>query len=112
MKCDCCGKDEGYDIMFRTLDTRVYCWWCSKRTALCCYDKPVLPTKWFKVAMSTRQLDSLEARGYTREFEESKLNPLLIKRVRGGDRQPVVPPKYKARAALTLARATLARRKK
>ena len=112
MKCDCCGKDEGYDIMYRTLDTRVYCWWCSKRTALCCYDKPILPTKWFRVAMSEHQLNSLEERGYAREFEESKSNPLLIRRVRGGTRRPVVAPKYKARAALQLARIRIKGRKK
>ena len=111
MKCDCCGKDEGYDIMYRTLDTRVYCWWCSKRTALCCYDKPILPTKWFRVAMSKHQLNSLEERGHTREFEQG-CNPLLITRVRDGSRKEAIAPKYKARAALQLARIRIKGRKK
>ncbi len=71
MKCDCCGEDKGYSIMYRTLDTRVYCYYCSKRTSMCCYDKPIIPTKWFGVAMSERELDSLEARGYKREMKPS-----------------------------------------
>ena len=112
MKCDCCGKDEGYDIMYRTLDTRVYCWWCSRRTALCCYNKPVLPTKWFQVSMSKRALESLEERGHTRKFEESELNPLLIKRYRDPNKAVKMSPKYKARAALNLGRSIMKRKKK
>ena len=103
MRCDCCGKDERHEIMYRTLDTRVYCWYCSKRTALCCYNKPVLPTTWFRVPMGHRELESLEERGHTRRFEESNLNPLTIKRYRG-DKKASSPPKYKARAALNFGR--------
>ena len=79
MKCDCCGK--AYDIMYRTLDTRVYCLECSRRTSLCCYGSPVVPSKWFRVAMSKRELDSLEERGHQREFEPSS-NPLTLTRRR------------------------------
>ena len=70
MKCDCCSK--GYDWMYRTVDTRVYCLDCSKRMSLCCFGKPVVPSKAFRVAMSERQLESLEARGYKREIEVTK----------------------------------------
>ena len=104
MKCDCCGKDEGYEIMYRTLDTRVYCWWCSKRQSMCCYNKPIVPTQWFRVSMSERELESLEKRGYKREFEESTLNPLLVKRPGDYKGYVRVPPKYKARAALNFGR--------
>lgn len=104
MTCDCCGKDEGYDIMYRTLDTRVYCLWCSKRTALCCYDKPIIPTTWFRIPMSLRALKSLEERGHTRVFEESTLNPLLIRRVVHEKGQRTVRPKYQAKTALKFGR--------
>ena len=107
MKCDCCGKDEKHEIMYRTLDTRVYCWYCSKGEALCCYNKPVLPTTWFRVSMSERALESLEERGHKREFEDSKLNPLTITRNRDPDKAVKVPPKYKARAAVVKAKAAL-----
>ncbi len=71
MKCDCCGK--GYEIMYRTLDTRVYCLDCSRRTTLCCYGKAVVPSKWFKVPMAPRELESLAARGHKRDIVPEKV---------------------------------------
>ena len=62
MKCDCCGVS--YDIMYRTLDTRVYCLHCSRRDKSCCYGKAVVPTRWFRVEMAQRELESLEVRGH------------------------------------------------
>ena len=109
MKCDCCGK--GYDIMYRTLDTRVYCLDCSRRTSLCCYGSPVVSSKWFRVSMSLRELESLEERGHERKFEESELNPLTIKRPGGGKGYIRVPPKYKARTALNYRKTHGKRRK-
>ena len=70
MRCDCCSK--GYEIMYRTMDTRVYCLDCSRRMSLCCFGKAVVPSKWFRVQMSQTALASLEARGYKREFEVTK----------------------------------------
>ena len=70
MKCDCCGK--GYEIMYRTIDTRVYCLNCSRRTSLCCFGQAVVPSKWFRVQMSQTALESLEAMGYKREFEVTR----------------------------------------
>ena len=67
MKCDCCGAS--YGIMYRTLDTRVYCLDCSRRTNLCCFDKAVLPTQWFRVSMTERELESLKARGHEHTAE-------------------------------------------
>ena len=72
MKCDCCSK--GYDIMYKTIDTRLYCLDCSTRMNRCCFGKPVVPSKWFRVPMSERALDSLETRGYNRHIEPEKLN--------------------------------------
>ncbi len=106
MRCDCCGNDEKHEIMYRTLDTRVYCWYCSKRTALCCYDKPVLPTTWFRIPMGHKEMESLEKRGHTREFEQG-CNPLDIKRprvVKEGTSKDMARPKYQARAALNFHR--------
>ena len=101
MKCDCCG--QSWEIMYRTIDTLVYCLDCSRRTSVCCYGKPVRKSWWFRVSMSERQLDSLEERGYARKFEESDLNPLTVKRYREDNKAPS-PPKYKAKAALNFGR--------
>ncbi len=111
MKCDCCGKNEGYEIMYRTLDTRVFCWYCSKGEAMCCYNKPIVPTNWFRVAMSELALESLEKRGHVRTFEEG-CNPLLITRVRDGARKEAVRPKYQAKTALNFKRTMYGRKKK
>lgn len=66
MKCDCCS--EGYDYMYRTVDTRVYCLPCSRRYKVCCYGKPVVPSTRFRPSMTQHELDSLKARGYKREI--------------------------------------------
>ena len=115
MKCDCCGK--AYDIMYRTIDTRVYCLDCSKRTPLCCYGKPVVPSEWFRVAMSEKALKSLEERGHTRTFEDG-CNSLLVKRVREPNNKPdrntvprTVRPKYQAKTALNFKRSINWRKK-
>ncbi len=108
MKCDCCGKE--YEIMYRTIDTRVYCLDCSRRTTLCCYGKSVVPSKWFRVAKSERWLKSLEKRGYVRTFKDG-CNPLLITRVRDGSRKEARRPKYQSKVALNFHR-SLKRRKK
>lgn len=70
MRCDCCGK--GYDFMYRTVDTRVYCLLCATRDNRCCYGKPVVPFTEFKVAMQSAELASLEARGHKRDFVVTK----------------------------------------
>lgn len=70
MRCDCCGK--GWEIMYRTMDTRVYCLDCSRRMSVCCFGKAVIPTQWFRVHMSQTALASLEARGYKRVFKVTK----------------------------------------
>ncbi len=70
MRCDCCGK--GYDYMYRTLDTRVYCLDCSRRMSVCCFGKAVVPSRCFKVPMKASALASLEARGHKREFVVTK----------------------------------------
>jgi len=49
MRCECCKRDDKYDIMYRTLSDKVLCWYCSEAQSMCCYNRSVLPTKWFRV---------------------------------------------------------------
>ena len=54
MRCECCKRDDRYEIMYRGVSDEVYCWYCSKAQEVCCYFKPIPLTKWFRVVAEAR----------------------------------------------------------